>query len=132
MCRMHATLAGNWRRSLRVSIPVYRAQLPQARGAVELAEGDAQAALGSLRRAFEVWHRIEAPYAAARVRVLTGLACRALGDEDGAGLELAAARSAFERLRATPDLARIEALMKATPSADTCGLTTRELQVLRL
>jgi DNA-binding NarL/FixJ family response regulator len=31
-----------------------------------------------------------------------------------------------------PDLARIEALMKATPSADTCGLTTRELQVLRL
>jgi DNA-binding CsgD family transcriptional regulator len=104
----------------------------QARGAVELAEGDAQAALGSLRRAFEVWHRIEAPYAAARVRVLIGLACRALGDEDGAGLELAAAKFAFERLRATPDLARIEALMKTNPSADTCGLTARELQVLRL
>ena len=57
----------------------------QACGAVDLAEGDAQAALGSLRRAFEVWQRIEAPYAAARVRVLIGLACRALGDEDGAG-----------------------------------------------
>jgi len=104
----------------------------QARGAVELAEGDAQAALRSLRRAFEVWHRIEAPYAAARVRVLIGLACRALSDEDSAGLELAAARSAFERLRATPDLARIEALMKVTQSADACGLTARELQVLRL
>jgi DNA-binding CsgD family transcriptional regulator len=104
----------------------------QARGAVQLAEGDAQPALGSLRRAFEVWHRIEAPYAAARVRVLIGLACRALEDEDGAGLELAAARSVFERLRATPDLARLEALMKATSSAGTCGLTARELQVLRL
>jgi DNA-binding CsgD family transcriptional regulator len=104
----------------------------QARGAVELAEGDAQAALGSLRRAFEVWHRIEAPYVTARVRVLIGQACRALGDEDGAGLELAAARSTFERLRAAPDLARIEALMKVPQSADTCGLTARELQVLRL
>ncbi len=104
----------------------------QARGAVDLAEGDAQAALGSLRRAFEVWQRIEAPYAAARVRALIGLACRALGDEDSAGLELAAARSAFERLRATPDLTRIEALMKGTPAEDTCGLTARELQVLRL
>ncbi|HEX5795191.1 MAG TPA: hypothetical protein VFY19_05090, partial [Geminicoccaceae bacterium] len=33
-----------------------------ARGAVELAEGDARAALGSLRRAFQVWQRLEAPY----------------------------------------------------------------------
>ena len=104
----------------------------QACGAVDLAEGDAQAALGSLRRAFEVWQRIEAPYAAARVRVLIGLACRALGDEDGAGLEIDAARSIFERLGATPDLARIDSLMKGTPSGHTHGLTPRELQVLRL
>jgi DNA-binding CsgD family transcriptional regulator/tetratricopeptide (TPR) repeat protein len=104
----------------------------QARGAVDLAEGDAQAALGSLRRAFEVWQRIEAPYAAARVRVLIGLVCRALGDEDGAGLEIDAARSIFERLGATPDLARIGSLMKGTPSGHTYRLTPRELQVLRL
>lgn len=103
----------------------------QACGAVDLAEGDAQAALGSLRRAFEVWQRIDAPYAAARVRELIGLACRALGDEDGAGLELAAARSAFGRLGAGPDLARIR-VMKGAASADTHGLTQRELQVLRL
>lgn len=101
-------------------------------GAVELAEGDAQAALGSLRRAFEVWQVIEAPYAAARVRVLIGLACRALGDEDSAGLEIDAARSVFERLGATPDLARIESLMTASPSSHVHGLTPRELQVLRL
>jgi hypothetical protein len=71
---------------------------------VDLGEGGAQAALGSLRRAFEVWQRIQAPYAAARVRVLIGQACRAVGDGDGAGLEIDAARSVFERLGATPDL----------------------------
>ena len=79
-----------------------------ARGAVELAEGDAQAALGSLRRAFDAWRQVEAPYEAARVRVLAGLACRAVGDDEGAGLELDAARIVFEQLGATPDLARID------------------------
>jgi DNA-binding CsgD family transcriptional regulator/tetratricopeptide (TPR) repeat protein len=101
-------------------------------GAVALAEGDARAALGPLRRAFGVWHRIEAPYAAARVRVLIGLACHALGDEDGAGLEIDAAKAVFERLGAAPDLARIEALMQEPPSGHAHGLTPRELQVLRL
>jgi DNA-binding CsgD family transcriptional regulator len=104
----------------------------QARGAVDLAEGDVQAALGSLRRAFEVWQRIQAPYAAARVRVLIGLACRALGDEDGADLEFDAARSVFERLGATPDLARIDSLTKGVASSNAHRLTPREVQVLRL
>jgi DNA-binding CsgD family transcriptional regulator len=104
----------------------------QARGAVDLAEGDARAALGSLRRAFEMWQRIDAPYAAARVRVLIAQACRALGDQDGAGLEIDAAKSVFERLGAAPDIARIELLVKGAPSSDTCGLTQREVQVLRL
>jgi DNA-binding NarL/FixJ family response regulator len=97
-----------------------------------LAEGDARTALGALRRAFEVWQRIEAPYAAARVRVLIGLACRALGDEDGASLEIDAAKSVFERLGAAPDLARIESLTKSASSSHAHGLTPRELQVLRL
>jgi ATP/maltotriose-dependent transcriptional regulator MalT len=101
-------------------------------GAVALAEGDAQAALGPLRRAFDVWHRIEAPYAAARVRMLIGLACHALGDEDGACPEIDAAKAVFERLGAAPDLARIETLMKEPPSGHAHGLTPRELQVLRL
>jgi DNA-binding CsgD family transcriptional regulator len=106
------------------------AMAAQGRGAVDLAEGDAQAALGALRHAFDVWQRIEAPYAAARVRVLIGLACRALGDEDGAVLEFAAARSMFERLGAAPDLAQIEPLLNST-SGSTHGLTPRELEVLR-
>jgi DNA-binding CsgD family transcriptional regulator len=104
----------------------------QASAAVNLAEGDAWAALDALRRAFEVWQRIEAPYAAAHVRLLIGLAYRAFGDEEGASLEIDAARSAFERLGAAPDLARIESLTKGALSGQSHGLSRRELQVLRL
>ncbi len=111
---------------------VLSAMAAHAQGAVELAEGDAQAALGSLRRAFEAWRQVEAPYEAARVRVLVGLACRAFGDDEGAGLELDAARAVFEQLGAAPDLARIASLTKATLSGRPHRLTPRELQVLRL
>ena len=50
------------------------------------------AACDMLRRAWTAWQELEAPYEAARVRVLVGLACRALGDEDTARMELDAAR----------------------------------------
>ena len=79
-----------------------------ARGAVELAEGDAQAALSLLRRALQLWQDVDAPHEVARARFLAGLACRALGDEEGAELELDAARAVFEQLQAAPDLARLE------------------------
>ena len=102
-----------------------------ARGAVELAEGNAQAALGSLRCALEAWQRVEAPHVAARVRVLLGLACRALGDGEGCELELAAAEAVFEQLGAAPDLARIGSLSQGAASGQHGGLTPRELQVLR-
>ena len=64
----------------------------RADGAVLLAEGDAQAALAALRQAWTAWQELDAPYEAARVRVLIGLACRELGDEDTAAMELDAAR----------------------------------------
>jgi len=103
-----------------------------ARGAFELAGGDAKAALVALRRAAQAWQELEAPYEAARTRVLVGLACRALGDHDTAALELEAARSVFAELGAAPDLARVDALARRKDTADTHGLTARELQVLRL
>ncbi len=56
----------------------------------------------------------------------------ALGDEDTAALELDAARGVFEQVGAAPDLARLDALISGTASADTHGLTARELEVLRL
>jgi DNA-binding CsgD family transcriptional regulator len=101
-----------------------------ARGAVDLAESDAPAALGSLRTAAQRWHELEAPYEEARARVFVGLACRLLGDGDAAELELDAARELFAELGAAPDLARLDTL--TAPSASTHGLTARELEVLRL
>ena len=82
--------------------PLLRAVAAQATGAVLLAEGDARAALAALRRAWTAWQELEAPYEAARVRVLIGLACRALGDEDTAEMELDAARWVFQQLGAAP------------------------------
>ena len=99
------------------------AMAAHAQGAVELAEGDARSSLGSLRRAFEAWQQVEAPYEAARVRVLAGLACRALGDDEGAALELDAARTVFEELGAAPDLSRINSLTKDMPTGPLHGST---------
>jgi hypothetical protein len=75
-----------------------------------LAEGDARAALVALRRAWQVWQELEAPYEAARVRVLLGLACRALGDDDTVALELEAARGVFAQTR-SPGVPRLSILM---------------------
>jgi DNA-binding CsgD family transcriptional regulator len=102
-----------------------------ARGEVLLAEGDAGAALGPLRRAFAGWQRAAIPYVTGRVRVLLGLACRALGDRDGSTLELEAARAIFERLGAAPELARMDSAGRGE-KARSVGLTPRELEVLRL
>jgi ATP/maltotriose-dependent transcriptional regulator MalT len=114
------------------STDVLAAMAAHARGAVELAKGDARAALGPLRRSFELWQQVGVPYIAARLRVLVGLACRAVGDDDGAELELGAARAVFEELGAAPDLASVEALTKGARPVRPHGLTVRELQVLRL
>ena len=99
-------------------------------GSVELAAGDGAAALAGLRRAWDGWQRLAAPYEAARTRVLVALACRALGDDDTAAIELDAARAVFEELGAQPDLERVGAL--TSTRAGSHGLTSRELEVLRL
>ena len=103
----------------------------QARAAVAVADGDAQAALVAVRPACQAWQELDAPHEGARARVLLGLTCRALGDEDTAAFELAAARRVFVELGAAPDLARVDSLAGRAP-ADDHGLTVRELEVLRL
>jgi DNA-binding NarL/FixJ family response regulator len=103
-----------------------------ARGEVLLARGEPQQALDALRPALAVWQRLGAPYLAARVRVGVALACRALGDEDGAALELAAARTVFEELGAKPDLARLPSQSVEGRGHRADGLTAREIQVLGL
>ena len=108
-----------------------RAMAAQARGAVELASGEAATALSTLRRGWQAWDELEAPYEAARTRMLVGEACRALGDEEGFALELDAARATFELLGAAPDVASIDDLIGRTSTPDH-GLTSREMEVLRL
>jgi DNA-binding CsgD family transcriptional regulator len=112
--------------------PMLHAIAAQVRGAVELARGQPKAALRSLRSAWQVWEELDAPYEGGRVRALVGLACRALGDEDGAALEFEAARSVFGALGAASELARVDALSDRDESAETHGLSPRELEVLRL
>jgi len=64
--------------------------------------------------------------------VQIGLACRALGDEETARLELEAAETTFAELGAHPDVARARSLHAGAGSFDAHGLTARELEVLRL
>jgi DNA-binding CsgD family transcriptional regulator len=132
--------------------PLLQAAAATAKGAVLVAAGAAALeALAALRRAWTAWRELDAPYEAARVRVLIGLACRALGDEDTAQMEFDAARWVFERLGALPDLTRVMTVAGRRPGgggtdaadsdaadSDAAGvaararLTGRELEVLRL
>jgi DNA-binding NarL/FixJ family response regulator len=108
-------------------VPLLRALSAQAMGAVLLAEGAPGEALAALRQAVAAWHDLDAPYQAARARVLVGKACRALGDEDAARFEVDGACRVFQQLGAAPDLARL-----TRPTRADGGLTAREVEVLRL
>ena len=112
--------------------PMLEAIAARVAAAVDLAAGNAKAALASLRRAAELWQELDAPYEVARVRVLVGQACHALGDDDTAALELEAARTVFEQLGARPDLVRVDSLTGSAQLEATHGLSPRELEVLRL
>ena len=115
----------------RYQAPILVGLSSRAAGAVLLAEQDPKRALGFLR-SWTTWCELDAPFEASRTAVLTALACRALGDEDAARGELTAAREVFERLGALPDLARTEALLITESVAPAGGLTSREVEVLRL
>jgi DNA-binding CsgD family transcriptional regulator/tetratricopeptide (TPR) repeat protein len=105
----------------------------RARGALELASGNPPAAVAPLLGSFEALQRLGAPYLAAQARALLACAYQALDDEDGARLEMAAARREFERLGAVTDVQAIDArLTQVSAKSSVAGLTARELEVLRL
>ncbi len=112
--------------------PLIRAAAAQAQGAVLLGEGDPRAALDELRAAGKIWQELQVPYEDARVRVLIAVACRDLGDEDTAEVELDTVRRVFVRLGARPDLARMDELSRRPAPTAVGGLSARELEVLRL
>jgi ATP/maltotriose-dependent transcriptional regulator MalT len=115
-----------------LDVPLLRGVSAQATAAVLVAEGDARAAVSTLRDALATWQHLEAPYEAARARVLLATAYDRLDDRDGAAMERDAARRVFEQLGARPDAARLAEESSAAASRPAGGLTGRELQVLAL
>jgi len=115
----------------RVGAPELRAAASQTAGAIALAAGQPRDAVGPLREAWELWQDVPAPYEVARVRALIGSAYAALGDDEGARMEIDAAVEVFEQLGARPDVERMVALQPAPAAAPSSGLTGREVEVLR-
>jgi DNA-binding CsgD family transcriptional regulator len=101
----------------------------QAKGSILLAQGEPLAALRHLREALAAWQAADAPYTAARARALIARCCGALGDDDGARFEAAAARAAFAALGPHVGRAELAALLERSPASP---LSARELEVLRL
>jgi DNA-binding CsgD family transcriptional regulator len=112
--------------------PLVHAIAARASGAVLLAERDAKGAMAESRRAWTLWCELDAPYEAARTRVLMAGACKELDDCDAAKLELELAREVFQRLGAAPELARIDSFLFQKGSSAKTILTEREVQVVRL
>lgn len=104
----------------------------ESTGAVALAGGDAAVACAPLRRAWQAWRRLDAPYEGARVRMLLARAYRQLEDHDTADMELDAAGRVFEQLGAAPALDEVSRLSRRSSDVRPGGLTSREIEVLRL
>ena len=84
-----------------------------ARSALALAEENAREAIKSARAALRLWQRIDAPYDAARARMLLAAAYGDEGHKDDAVLELQAAAAAFDRLGAALDARRARERLQA-------------------
>jgi class 3 adenylate cyclase len=85
-----------------------------ARGEVHLAGTDPEAAVAALREACRLWCQLDAPFEAARVRVLTAEALRLSGQGSNATEELETALSAFDRLGAIRESDRVRSMLQAT------------------
>jgi DNA-binding CsgD family transcriptional regulator len=115
--------------AVQFDVPYLNALAAQAAGAVLVTEGDPRAALTKLRTAQRAWRDLEAPHQVAQVRLLIGLACRALGDGASADLEFVAARGALTELGAAHDLERLARVAGSRPAS---SLSPRENDVLAL
>ena len=91
--------------------PVFEAGALTARGELFLGEDRPADASPLLGRSWRLWQETELPYESARARLRYAEAEAAEGDPEGARRDLRAARSAFERLGARRDLARVDALL---------------------
>jgi DNA-binding NarL/FixJ family response regulator len=113
-----------------IRTPAMEATASAARATVLIHEGRAEESLAALDHALRLWSELGAPYQVARTKVLLALACSRVGDDDGAMLNLTAARHGFAELGAAPDLRRVSEV--AQSSEQPHGLSGREVEVLRL
>src|SRR5207302_654243 len=109
--------------------PLLRATALSTRGRLELAERDSAAACSTLQQALESWRALDVPYEVATASTLLGQALRDSGDQAGAAASFATATAMFEQIGAHLD-ARL--VFGTARPALPCGLTEREVEVLRL
>ena len=93
--------------------PFFQAGALTARGELLLGEDKASEASPILGQSWRLWQTTDLPYESARARLRYAEALAAEGDAATARRDLLAARSAFERLGASGDLERVDALLAA-------------------
>jgi DNA-binding NarL/FixJ family response regulator len=98
---------------------------------VQFASDDFDGARECASRACARFRELRLPHEAALARVVYGLAVRGTGDTDGGRLELEAAHRALIELGAALDADRVATLLAETGGERPCGLTQREVEVLR-
>lgn len=105
-----------------------RAMTHGARGSVHVNRGREADALPLLRSAAEDWRALGAVYEVAVTGLRVAEARRALGDAEGAEMELRSSLACFERLGARPGADRTREMLGETENA----LSPRETEVLRM
>src|SRR5215510_3381685 len=95
-----------------------------ARGQLQFATGDEAGAQRSFRAGLRGWQELDAPYETARARMGLATVFRAVGDLETAALELAAARSVFDRVGAVIDTARTAAAQASLSAAISVEMQT--------
>jgi class 3 adenylate cyclase len=91
--------------------PFFQAGAMTARGELLLGEDNAAEASPVLGQSWRLWQSTDLPYESARARLRYAEAIAAEGDQTAARRDFLAARSAFERLGATLEIKRVEALL---------------------
>jgi class 3 adenylate cyclase len=91
--------------------PVFEAGALTGRGELLLGEDRPAEASPILGRSWRLWQDTDLPYESALARLRYAEALAAEGEETAARRDLRAARTAFERLGATRDLQRVDALL---------------------
>jgi class 3 adenylate cyclase len=101
----------------------FAAAAATARGELALAEGRPEDASRELRRAWQGWREVDAPYEGAQTRLLLARAYQGEGDEAAARQELEGAQSAFRRIGAVREAERVAGLLE-TPRSESRAVRT--------